>query len=286
MWSLRTAAKHITGKTCTLRSATVGACCTNLELPNNNIDEKQYPTSHPISVFDHPQRTSATRPFSSSTLFSQGRNLSSKIDTKSTNNNSEELQGFSDLDTDTEEKDIEDELVPESDDVPADEEENASEEEELIKKSFVSKRLESPLYELIWSSPNHTLEESLEKWVKEGNEFKKEEVIAVVGLLRKKILFGKAFQFMKWLEKSQHYEFTDMEYSSLLDLHSKVRGLHEAEKFVAEIPQSMRTERVYRSFLASCASVMNVPKAEKIFNKMRDLNFPLTAFSCNQLLLL
>lgn len=93
-------------------------------------------------------------------------------------------------------------------------------------------------------------------------------------------------QFMKWLEKSEHYEFTDMEYSSLVDLHAKVRGLFEAEKFLAEIPQSMCTERVYRSLLASCVSVFNVPKAEKTFNKMRDLNFPPTAFACNQLLLL
>ncbi|KAF3341415.1 pentatricopeptide repeat-containing protein [Carex littledalei] len=286
MWSLRTAAKHVTAKTCTLRSATVGACCTNLELPNNNIDEKQNPTSHPISIFDHPQRTSATRAFSSSTLFFHSRNLSSQIDTKLTNNNAEELKGFSDLDTDSEEKDVEDELVPESDDVTADEEESALEEEELIKKSYVSKRFESPLYELILSSPSYTLEESLEKWVKEGNEIKKEEVIGAVKKLRKKTLFGKAFQLMKWLEKSEHYEFTDMEYSSLVDLHAKVRGLYEAEKFLAEIPQSMRTERVYRSLLASCVSVFNVLKSEKTFNKMRDLNFPPTAFTCNQLLLL
>lgn len=93
-------------------------------------------------------------------------------------------------------------------------------------------------------------------------------------------------QFMKWLEKSEHYEFTEAEYSSLLDLYAKVHGLNQAEKFIEEIPQSMRTELVYRSLLASCTSVMNAPKAEKIFNKMRDLNFPLTSFTCNQLLLL
>jgi pentatricopeptide repeat protein len=93
-------------------------------------------------------------------------------------------------------------------------------------------------------------------------------------------------QFMKWLEKSEHYEFTDADYSSLVDLHAKVHGLNQAEKFIEEIPQSMRTEHVYRSVLACCASEMNIPKAEKIFNKMRDLNFPLTSFACNQLLLL
>lgn len=166
-----------------------------MELPNNNIDEKQNPSSHPISIFDHPQRTSATCPFLSSPLFFHSRNLSSQIDTKSTNNKTEELQGFSDLDTDSEEKDVEDELVPESDDVIADEEESALEEEELIKKSYV-KRFESPLYELILSSPNYTLEESLEKWVKEGNEIKKEEVIRAVKQLRRKTLFGKAFQVL------------------------------------------------------------------------------------------
>ncbi|KAJ4803635.1 Pentatricopeptide repeat-containing protein [Rhynchospora pubera] len=91
---------------------------------------------------------------------------------------------------------------------------------------------------------------------------------------------------MEWLEKSEHYEFTDMEYSFLVNLHAKVHGLYRAEKFIEEIPQSMRTTHVYQSLLAGCASMRNVPTTEKVFNKMKDLNFPLTAFACNQLLLL
>lgn len=38
--------------------------------------------------------------------------------------------------------------------------------------------------------------------------------------------------------------------------------------------------------MANCVSQYNVKKAEEVFSKMKDLGFPITVFSCNQLLLL
>jgi pentatricopeptide repeat protein len=111
--------------------------------------------------------------------------------------------------------------------------------------------------------------------------------VSIIFLLNSHVNFDNMIsQFMKWLDKSEHYEFTDLEYSYLVNLHAKVHGLNRAEKYIEEIPQPMRTELVYRSLLACCASEMNVRKAEKIFNKMQDLNFPLSSFTCNKLLLL
>jgi hypothetical protein len=182
-------------RTCTLRTATVGAFCTNLELPRNNIGEKQYSTSHPIFVIDNPEKTSAVHPFLSSTILFHVRNLSSNTDSKSTNNESEELEGFSDLDTDAEEEDVEEEMLSDSDEVSADEEENDTDEEDVIKKrSLYKKSHEFPLFELILNSPRHTLEESLEKWVKEGNEIKKQDVVAVLWQFRLRNLSGNVFQ--------------------------------------------------------------------------------------------
>lgn len=43
---------------------------------------------------------------------------------------------------------------------------------------------------------------------------------------------------------------------------------------------------LYRTLLANYASQNNLKKTEETFNKMRDLDLPITAFACNQLLLI
>lgn len=93
-------------------------------------------------------------------------------------------------------------------------------------------------------------------------------------------------QLSEWSEAKNHIEFNEGNYASRLDLIAKLRGLHYAENYIKQIPESFRTEKVYRTLLASCASTTNVKKGEEVFNKMKDLGFPVTCFTCNQLLLL
>lgn len=81
-------------------------------------------------------------------------------------------------------------------------------------------------------------------------------------------------------------DFTERDYASRVDLIAKVRGLPKAESYIDKIPKSFRGEVVYRTLLANCVSANNVKKAEEVFNKMKDLEFPITCFACNQLLLL
>lgn len=88
------------------------------------------------------------------------------------------------------------------------------------------------------------------------------------------------------MEKKGKIDFVERDYASRVDLIAKVRGLYKAETYIEKIPESFRGEIVYRTFLANCVSAGNVKKAEETFNKMRDLEFPATAFTCNQLLLL
>lgn len=65
-----------------------------------------------------------------------------------------------------------------------------------------------------------------------------------------------------------------------------MRGLQKAEKYIDSIPKSHRQEVVYRTLLANCVSQTTLGKSEEIFNKMKDLGFPISAFTCNQLLVL
>lgn len=91
---------------------------------------------------------------------------------------------------------------------------------------------------------------------------------------------------MEWLKANGHIDSVERDYASHLDLIAKVSGLQKAEKYIEKIPESFRGEVIYRTLLANCVGAVNVKKAEEVFNKIRDLGFPISAFACNQLLLL
>lgn len=117
-------------------------------------------------------------------------------------------------------------------------------------------------------------------------------VVLILGLLK---LLSNTFccylvylvlQLSEWLETSKKLEFVVRDYASRLDLIAKVQGLQKAENYIDSIPKSFRSEIIYRTLLANFVAAVNVKKAEEVFNKMKDLEFTVTSFTCNQLLLL
>ncbi|XP_022842177.1 pentatricopeptide repeat-containing protein At1g80270, mitochondrial-like [Olea europaea var. sylvestris] len=144
----------------------------------------------------------------------------------------------------------------------------------------------SALARAILDAPASSLGKFLDKWVAEGNEATRLEVLSAMLTLRKRRLYGKALQLSEWLESKKLLDFGERDYASRLDLIAKVRGIYKAESYIPHIPESFRSELLYRTLLANCVSVSNVKKSEEVFNKMKDLEFPVTCFACNQLLLL
>lgn len=98
--------------------------------------------------------------------------------------------------------------------------------------------------------------------------------------------FCDLLQFVEWLEATNHLEFLEHDYATHLDLVAKVHGIQKAEKYIEEIPKSLRGEVVYRTLLYHCVSATNVKKSEDVFNRIKALGVPISAFACNQLLLL
>ncbi|KAF3656513.1 hypothetical protein FXO37_15436 [Capsicum annuum] len=88
----------------------------------------------------------------------------------------------------------------------------------------------------------------------------------------------------EWLELKKQLIFTDRDSVSHVDLIAKVHGLQKAASYIEKLPKSFRSEVVYQSLLGHCASKGYTKKAEEIFNKMRDLGFPVTSFACSHLL--
>ncbi|GAB2267128.1 hypothetical protein Dimus_002113 [Dionaea muscipula] len=192
---------------------------------------------------------------------------------------SETLQG-SDLDDATE-------LVSESE-VSDDEDEGVEkiDEESDVKDTPSRRRNFSSIFRAIMVDQSQSVYKVLDKYVADGKDLSRTEIYSAMLDLRKRKMYVKALQLSEWLETNKHIEFVERDYASRLDLIGKVRGLLKAENYLLSIPEAMRGEVVYRTLLANCVTTNNVKKAEEVFNKMKDLDFPLTSFACNQLLLL
>ncbi|XP_077226494.1 pentatricopeptide repeat-containing protein At1g80270, mitochondrial-like [Tasmannia lanceolata] len=156
----------------------------------------------------------------------------------------------------------------------------------IVDKESRKKFLSSSLFKVIMDTPHQSIQVAISKWVVEGKSLGRTEISLAMLNLRKRRMFGRALQLFEWLEANKHLDFTERDYASRLDLIAKVYGLRRAEKYIEKIPESFRGEVLYRTFLANCTVVVNIQKVEEVFNKMRDMGFPLTPFSCNQLLLL
>ncbi|KAL0555077.1 hypothetical protein IC582_009010 [Cucumis melo] len=149
-----------------------------------------------------------------------------------------------------------------------------------------TKRGSFELFNVIWKAPGLSVASALDKWVSDGKVLRRADISLAMLNLRKRRMFGKALQFSEWLEASGQMEFNERNYASRLDLIAKVQDLRKAESYIAKIPQSFQGEVIYRTLLANCVIASNVKKAEGVFNKMKDLEFPMTPFPYNQMLIL
>ncbi|KAL0383442.1 UNVERIFIED_CONTAM: Pentatricopeptide repeat-containing protein, mitochondrial [Sesamum calycinum] len=106
----------------------------------------------------------------------------------------------------------------------------------------------SAMAKAILDAPASLVSTVLDKWVEEGNEVTQNEVSLTMFQLRIRRFFIKALQLSEWVESTKHLEFNEKNYASRLDLIAK--------------------------------------KSEELFNKIKELEFPMTCFTCNQMLIL
>ncbi|KAI4300890.1 hypothetical protein L6164_034217 [Bauhinia variegata] len=216
------------------------------------------------------------------------RELSSQVDATSKKEEDDLGDGFSELDRPAADNDDELELSDDDEDIegPQNELELSETEIDSAEKKSPGRRAQSELFKAILNSPGLSVRDTLDKWIEEGKKLERPEISLTFFNLRKRRMYGRALQLSEWLEAKKQIDFVERDYASRLDLLAKVRGLHKAESYIDSIPKSFRGEIIYRTLLANCVSQTNVKKAEEIFNKMKDLELPVTAFACNQLLIL
>ncbi|CAL4976791.1 unnamed protein product [Urochloa decumbens] len=266
--------------------------CASLEVLINadgkDVEEHHGGNCQKACCCRNPKLPAFLLPFSSS-RFASSRSFSSQAGASSGNKDDALEDGFSDL-----------EVPPEADKKDAgltsedSSDEDAADEIGLPdvdadakpEKEHMNRTSDSILLKAMLETPRHEVTKALEKWAKDGNTLDRGGLFFVLLNLRRRRWFGKALQLLEWVEESNLLEFGERDYASRVDLTAKVYGLHKAEQYIEKIPAAHRGEIVYRTLLANCVSEANVMKAEQVFNKMKDLGFPATVFSFNQLLLL
>ncbi|EYU18619.1 hypothetical protein ABFS82_10G153300 [Erythranthe guttata] len=296
MWAIRRASVH-------LRNRGLSSGTGRISIGKSEIERCYFENCNAGII--EPQVTSiggllsSTRSYntSSSSLKSRGAVLSfsSQAGADSSEEDKDDLEdGFSELESplDTARKGSEsdDDLSSKSD---------LSEEESILDdiqdvletkigggKSSARTRADSEMTKAILAAPASSVNTVLNKWVKEGNEVTQLEVSLTMLHLRRRRMFVKALQLLEWLQSTKKLQFLESHYASRLDLIAKLRGIAKAEEYLKQIPDSFRDELVYRTLLANCVTANNVKKSEELFNKMKDLKFHTSCFSCNQLLLL
>ncbi|CAA0207585.1 Tetratricopeptide-like helical domain superfamily [Arabidopsis thaliana x Arabidopsis arenosa] len=144
----------------------------------------------------------------------------------------------------------------------------------------------SEMFKAIVSVSGLSVGSALDKWVEQGKDTNRKEFESAMLQLRKRRMFGRALQMTEWLDENKQFEMEERDYACRLDLISKVRGWYKGEAYIKTIPESFRGELVYRTLLANHVATSNVRTAEAVFNKMKDLGFPLSTFTCNQMLIL
>ncbi|KAL7225491.1 hypothetical protein ACSBR1_020793 [Camellia fascicularis] len=307
MWALRRAANPLRNRGFSIKTSR--ASCVKSKVTSCYLDDKDSNGDSCLVISDGCM--SLKRFYSSahgSPKFLMGMcSFSSQADTKSSAQEEDDLEdGFSELETpasadmvqdsnvDGENEDeliSEPELSEEEDDddgveEPQNELELSDTEADVTEKRSPPKRAFSTLFQAIVDAPGLSVQSTLDKYVEEGNDLSRSEISLAMLNLRKRQMYVRALQLSEWLESTKQLDFVERDYASRLDLIAKVRGLQKAENYVEKIPKSSRGEVIYRTLLANCVSANDVKKTEEVFNKMRDLEFPITCFACNQLLIL
>nr|XP_023905439.1 uncharacterized protein LOC112017200 [Quercus suber] len=148
------------------------------------------------------------------------------------------------------------------------------------------KKASLELCKAIMDAPSHSVASVLDKWLAEGNDLNRLSISKIIVSLRKRRMYGKTLQFSEWLETTKQHDLTEQDHAARLDLIAKVHGIQKAEKYIENIPKYFKGELVYRTLLTCCVHLINMKKAEAVFKKIRELEFPITIDACNQMIIL
>ncbi|KAJ8568066.1 hypothetical protein K7X08_020788 [Anisodus acutangulus] len=123
------------------------------------------------------------------------------------------------------------------------------------------------------TSSNESVIQILNKWVTEKNPIKYEDLQTIVKQLRAYRRFNDALQIYEWIKNSKQFDLSAGDVAVQLDLISKAHGLKAAETYFTNIPDDLRTYRVYGALLNCYADAKVLNKAEDAMQKLKESGY-------------
>ncbi|XP_062022152.1 pentatricopeptide repeat-containing protein At2g20710, mitochondrial-like [Rosa rugosa] len=140
-------------------------------------------------------------------------------------------------------------------------------------------------------NPRVSITPVLNQWLNEGRGVQKPELVDFIKQLRKCRRFNHALELSEWMTGEMRHGMTAGDVSTRLDLISKVHGLEEADKYFDGVSGSgaargFRGMRVYGALLFCYVDHKCVEKAERLFERMKELGYVEGVWAYNTMLTL
>ncbi|KAL0539019.1 hypothetical protein IC582_023193 [Cucumis melo] len=157
---------------------------------------------------------------------------------------------------------------------------------DLAKRS-TEKYLEEALYIRLFKDggSEKSVRLQLNKFIKSRKRVFKWEVGDTLKKLRDRKLYYPALKLSETMAK-RGMNKTVSDQAIHLDLVAKARGIAAAENYFVSLPESSKNHLSYSSLLNCYCKELLTEKAESLFEKMKELNLPLTSMPCNCLMTL
>lgn len=130
------------------------------------------------------------------------------------------------------------------------------------------------LYNKLWvaGSNNCKMSDVLNELKRQGKGLSKTDLISCVKDLRKHSRYHNCLEILEWMENHTN-DSSDGEQALRLSIVCKLRGIDEAEKYFASLPDAAKTSPTYGALLNCYCAEKLIDKALAHFKEMDELNF-------------
>ncbi|KAL0375831.1 UNVERIFIED_CONTAM: Pentatricopeptide repeat-containing protein, mitochondrial [Sesamum calycinum] len=118
------------------------------------------------------------------------------------------------------------------------------------------------------ASSKSSVPEILDKWVSQGKEVKRYDIVNLSNYFRKHRKFQAALQLYDWMQSSK-LEVTNADHAIRIDLLCKTGGVASAEKYFNSLQVSDKTSKTYGALLGCYCKERVLDKALEVFEEMK-----------------
>ncbi|KAK6917540.1 Pentatricopeptide repeat, partial [Dillenia turbinata] len=132
--------------------------------------------------------------------------------------------------------------------------------------------------------PNVSIVPILDRWVKQGNNVKGQELRSIIRELCYFKRFKHALEISEWMCNKQCIAPSQSDVAARLNLIYKVYGPKMAEEYFTNIPNVLKGFPVYSALLECYAREKCVKKAEALMEEIRDMGVPRMPYVYNHMM--